>query len=628
MGIDINGRGFSYVVLANGDIIDKGFADQHELLRIIKKFKVGVIATDNVAEVLRLGGYLMKRLGRLPHEVKVVQVTMVEPGKECSMEELVGKYFGITGKLSPEETAEYAARLSLMGIGSVAKLHEAETRIIIKASVSANQGGMSRNRFERNIAHRIRQLVREVKSALDTANLDYDLFYLHSSEGARSAVFVVYADKSTVRSVVRPLRSIDVKMIIESVPTDKIRFVSASHEGSIEASPSRRYVIVGVDPGIVTGIAILDLEGKVLHLHSGKNLSRRGALRIIYEYGTPVLVATDTAKPSDYARKLAAMVGAVLHSPERDLSVAEKNEIASEVSKEYGLVIKDPHRRDALAAAYRAFMQLKPKLLRVEEELRRMIGEVMDEAKAMVIKGAAVKQVVEELRRGLGQPQSPQVRMIVHKQEGRIIDCKEIVGPLESEVNRLRKLYEEAMTRIRDLENNYDMELRRDQMIRSLYARIGILEGELQKLNSRINELRGRLEDISRGLLKVAKGEYVLIVNVNTMDELNNVWDKRIQPAIPMSMINALGIDELIRRDLRVLFISDELSEDSVKPLWRRGLCALSLAWFRGLELGPIKLIDSRDVELKLSKLRNKFLSTVDEDELARIIREYRQGRI
>ncbi|WP_054843315.1 DUF460 domain-containing protein [Vulcanisaeta souniana] len=131
----------------------------------------------------------------------------------------------------------------------------------------------------------------------------------------------------------------------------------------------------------MTGVAVLDLSGNVLALHSGKNLSRRHVLRIVYQYGTPVLIAVDTAKPSDYAKKLAAMVGAAIYYPDKDLSIAEKSEIAIKVSQEQGVNVKDPHMRDALAAAYKSFMQLRPKLDRVEEEIRRAYVRAADDAK-------------------------------------------------------------------------------------------------------------------------------------------------------------------------------------------------------------------------------------------------------
>jgi hypothetical protein len=53
----------------------------------------------------------------------------------------------------------------------------------------------------------------------------------------------------------------------------------------------------------------------------------------------------------------------------------------------------------------------------------------------------------------------------------------------------------------------------------------------------------------------------------------------------------------------------------------------LSLGWFRGVDIGPIRLMRLGDVELKLNELRARFLRSIDEEDLVRIIREYR-GRV
>jgi Uncharacterized conserved protein len=212
IGIDINGRRFSYAVFNNGDIIERGTVDPQDLIRIVKRIRPSAIAVDNIGEVMELSPGIIKRLGRLPFNVYLVQVTRVSPDTEESMEVLVNKYFGLSiGKLDPDTTAEYLARLCSMGVGSIVKVYEPETRIVVKASISTTPGGMSRNRFERNIAHRIRYLAKEIKERLEKGGIDYDMFIAPESEGLRSVVFIAYADRTTIRSIIKPRRSMDVK---------------------------------------------------------------------------------------------------------------------------------------------------------------------------------------------------------------------------------------------------------------------------------------------------------------------------------------------------------------------------------------------------------------------------------
>ncbi|MCG2870053.1 MAG: DUF460 domain-containing protein [Vulcanisaeta sp.] len=637
IGIDINNRRFSYAVLNNGEIVERGVVDPRDLIRIIKRVRPIAIAIDNIGEILELSPGVIKRLGRLPFSVYLIQVTRVNPNTEESVEALVNKYFGVgINKLDPDATAEYLARLCAMGVGSIVKVYEPETRIIIKASISTTPGGMSRNRFERNIAHRIKYLAKEVKEKLEKSGIDYDMFITPESEGLRSVVFIAYADRPTVRSVIKPRKSMDVKLIIESVPSDSIKFVSLTETESVEVGGAvgDRKLIVGIDPGIVTGLAILDMNGNVLALHSGKNLSRRHVLRIIYQYGTPVLIAVDTAKPSEYARKLAAMVGAVLYYPERDLSVSEKSEIALKVAREQGVTIKNPHIRDALAAAYKSYIQLKPKLDRVEEEVRRSIARVIDEAKALVIRGIPVRQAVDEASKKVEvRPRQDEVKVI--QQERCECECDKlrseyegVIKALNAEIERLNKLYAEAKNKIEELLNNYDIEARKDQLVRALSARIEMLEGDLEKYRRKIEELEVNLRRFVEGFMDYIRGNKYVLIRYNETIDLNLI--SRISNAIPVMTLGELmnmGIDKLINTGVNSVILVDVGDKNMLRPIWKRGLRAIPLGYVYNGAITEVMFIEKSVINNAMESLSKEFLSEIDEDYLRRIINEYRRLR-
>ncbi|WP_069806533.1 DUF460 domain-containing protein [Vulcanisaeta thermophila] len=631
IGIDINGRRFSYAVLSNGEVVDKGVVEPSDLIKLIKRVRPRALAIDSISELLELAPSVIKGIGKLPFTVSIVQVTRVKPDREETMEYLARNYLGLNiTKLDPDTTAEVAARLCAMGIGSLVRVYEPETRIVIKASVSTTPGGMSRNRYMRNVMHRIKYLAKEVKEVLEKNNIDYDVFRT-DSEGIRSVVFIAYADKSRVRSLIKPRRSMDVKLTIESVPSDSIRYVGLDEDYEIEGlkQTKGRHLIVGVDPGIVTGLAIMDLEGNVLSLHSGKNLSRRHALRIIYQYGTPVLIAVDTVKPSEYAKKLAAMVGAALYYPERDLSIAEKSKIALELSREQGVNVKDPHMRDALAAAYKAFTKIKPKLDKVEEEVQRVIRESIDEVKALVIKGLSVKQAIDEVSKRVSINQPVEVKVVTTEKGN--CECRDvreeyerIISTLQGEVDRLNKLYLEAKNKLEELINNYDVEARRDQLIRSLEARLNILESELEKYKLKVRSYMESIDNMRRGIYDYVNGDNYLVIRLSENMNLNKIAKlPNIIPALTLNEILNVGIDELIRRGINtVLVLGDNVDKNAVKPLWKRGLRAI-----------PIRMVMGNDDEIfvrkgmidsLISKLEGELLREVDEDYLRRLINEYR----
>ncbi|MCG2864866.1 MAG: DUF460 domain-containing protein [Vulcanisaeta sp.] len=636
IGIDINGRRFSYAVFNNGDIIERGTVDPQDLIRIVKRIRPSAIAVDNIGEVMELSPGIIKRLGRLPFNVYLVQVTRVSPDTEESMEVLVNKYFGLSiGKLDPDTTAEYLARLCSMGVGSIVKVYEPETRIVIKASISTTPGGMSRNRFERNIAHRIRYLAKEIKERLEKGGIDYDMFIAPESEGLRSVVFIAYADRTTIRSIIKPRRSMDVKVIVESVPSDSIKFASLTETEAVEVGGAikDRKLIVGIDPGIVTGLAILDMNGNVLTLHSGKNLSRRHVLRIVYQYGTPILVAVDTAKPSDYAKKLAAMIGAVLYYPDKDLSISEKSEIVVKVSREQGIVVKDPHMRDALAAAYKSFMQLKPKLDRVEDEVRRSIARVIDEAKALVIKGMPIKQAVDEASRKIEV--QPQQEVKVVQQERCECECDRIrseyegmIRALNAEVERLNKLYMETKEKVEELLSNYDLEARKDQLVRALSARVEILEGDVEKYRRKVMELEDSLRRFVDDFVDYIRGSKYVLIRFNEDLDINIIAQMRNAiPLMTLGELTRVGIDKLISAGVSSIVLIDVNDKNILRPIWKRGLRVIPLGIVYNGVVNKVVFIDGSVINSAMESLSKELLSAVDEDYLRRMINEYRRLR-
>ena len=54
-----------------------------------------------------------------------------------------------------------------------------------------------------------------------------------------------------------------------------------------------RGLIVGIDPGITTGIAILDLYGNVVKVCSKRNMGKNEIIRTITNFGHPLIITSD-----------------------------------------------------------------------------------------------------------------------------------------------------------------------------------------------------------------------------------------------------------------------------------------------------------------------------------------------
>lgn len=124
--------------------------------------------------------------------------------------------------------------------------------------------------------------------------------------------------------------------------------------------------IVGIDPGTTTALALVNLEGELLELKSGKNLSDSRIRRFISEIGNPIIIATDISSPPKKVEKISSSFSSRLFYPEEDL----KRELKEDLTRHYEEVT-NKHEKDALASALYALKRINPLVNKVKQELER-----------------------------------------------------------------------------------------------------------------------------------------------------------------------------------------------------------------------------------------------------------------
>jgi len=140
------------------------------------------------------------------------------------------------------------------------------------------------------------------------------------------------------------------------------------------------YVIVGIDAGIKTGYAILNLKGELIACGVEKEASHERIVKIISDVGTPSVIATDVNPPPRFVNKIAARFNAPLFVPQRVISVEEKKEI--------GRGIVDSHVRDAYAAAVKAYRHYANRLRQIDN--MNVGRNEKEEMKHLLIRGKAI----------------------------------------------------------------------------------------------------------------------------------------------------------------------------------------------------------------------------------------------
>jgi predicted RNase H-like nuclease (RuvC/YqgF family) len=219
---------------------------------------------------------------------------------------------------------------------------------------------------------------KSIDKTLQKMGLDYDLFTEESDFGLERAYFHVYASRDTLRGLIKPLRGKYVKLKINSVYRNKIEFSPMKVPGDslTHKKRSSKQLIIGVDPGTTCGVAILTLHASPLYLKSRKGLTRGEITRIAIDYGSPLIVAADVRPAPAFVKKLANMLNAVLFVPETVMEASEKREITRLYVEKHEVKLRNPHARDALAAAIKAFQHYKNKFVQVEAEAQMLVAPV------------------------------------------------------------------------------------------------------------------------------------------------------------------------------------------------------------------------------------------------------------
>lgn len=152
----------------------------------------------------------------------------------------------------------------------------------------------------------------------------------------------------------------------------------------------KKLLIAGIDPGITTGFAVLDIEGNVIKLSSSKQFDLNLLVSESIKLGKVVLVGTDKSKIPNLVYSFATKLGAKVINPEEDLKVNEKKRMIEWFDAH------DEHQGDALASALFAYKSVKALIDKIDffakqnnkQNIKNKIKELVI-TKRMSIKSAA-----------------------------------------------------------------------------------------------------------------------------------------------------------------------------------------------------------------------------------------------
>lgn len=628
------------IVGSGGSLVYKGEGlTLSRLLRILWDYRPDKLGVDNVFELAEDERRLLKVLSLMPPRLEVVQVTLID-GVFLDIRE-VARRAGLLedySKMAPLKTAHTAALLACSGYGSSVRAVEERTVVQVSRLRSPSSGGWSQQRYQRRVRALVQSAALSIREALDRAGLDYDYFYRESKGGLESAVFTVYAPLSSLEGLIEEVEGPDYMVRVKPVYRSKLLIAKPQDAAS-------RPIIVGLDPGANTGIAIVDLEGRVLHVTSGRNLDRGSILDIVSGYGKPVIIAVDVSEPPETVRKLAAQLGASIYTPPRDMSILEKRDIIEEV---IGRVKpENSHERDALAAAYKAYISMKNKLQQIDSQLEDLEPAIdKDEVKKWVIRGLTMAEALEkalekaleesttivkrEPGRGKPRKEAPQISEYVREIEF----LKAQREALEAKIRTLEESIREWEKKFRELQQNIRAEALRDAEIEKLRNRVRDLEKLIEEQRLEKESLMGKLEESHKLLKTLAKGELVAARRLKTLTtKALKKSEETLGPIKQGELIHVdnLGIfeEEAVNKlkQASVKAVITESTETPPAPLRNAMIPVLKLGNYKHIILEDLTLTDPKTIE-DAEEERRKLEKERPPPDIEKIIKEYRAKRM
>jgi len=474
---DIRGEAPSYALVRfDGEAVERDVVSHRKLRRLIDDAEPDLVATDNAYELAEDKSALVAFLRALPAGTRLVQVTGAERPEPLSR---VASRHGVPYGKDPMQEAEASARLAARNVGQEVTAFTNTTEVKVSRGRSTGKGGFSEDRYTRRIHGAVKRRAREVESELDAAGLDYDRDVTEKYGGFSNAVFTVEARPEDIP--VSRERSGDTRIEIERERRDGIEYRPLAKR--------RDRIVVGIDPGTTTAVALLDLHGDTLDVLSTRTADAAEITEWIIERGRPVIVAADVTPMPETVEKLRRSFDAAGWTPDADLPVDEKKHRA----RQHGY--DNDHERDALAAALFARDSFESQFDRIRSKVPPRVdaGEVIAR---VVAGGETLPAVVADLDPDEEPPEEEdetdhEPRELT-PEEREIKDLKRQVERLESHVADLEERLEEKDEQIEAYEDAFEEERRRERKEIHTRSEVAELERENERLERRLEKATER----------------------------------------------------------------------------------------------------------------------------------------
>jgi predicted RNase H-like nuclease (RuvC/YqgF family) len=269
-----------------------------------------------------------------------------------------------------------------------------------------------------------------------------------------------------------------------------------------------RLIIVGIDIGITTGVAILNTRGEILSVDSKREMKKDEIIKNIIKFGKPLIIASDVNPLPKSIESVVNEFGSKAFVPEKSLSVEEKVEL----TKNYNNILKNDHEKDALAAALKAWKKYR--------ELFEKINAATEEVVLKIFKRES-----ENIENAIREVFKEKLIKVEEKPEEKYKkEIKSLGKKLKEEENKIKKLQLEYLMKIK----NFDSKKKSFEKINFLSREVKKLRDEIEKLRQANDFLKRIYEIEEKGFYPVIEFKEIDSSKLKEFDEKIGLKDKLI----------------------------------------------------------------------------------------------------
>ncbi len=659
---------FAAVVMENGLVIEShNSLSTKNLVKLCKVHEPIFLGVDNIFEIETNSTRIIQFCSQLPLETKILQVTGAPPDGFESLNRLARRHEVPypSQHANPLQTAEIICHLAEKSVGYILIPFEEESEVKISRARSIGPGGWSQQRYARKMRGEILNLTREIEKQLLDHNIDFDLEVRKTEYGYDNAVFRIYTSFAPLRKIVKPFRGELSRVSISPIRKKRLEFYPATggrNSGSLGIKrKSNRGLIIGVNPGPNTGIAILNFTGNILLVDSMRSAARGDIIRLITTYGDPTIIAADVTPPPNFVVKIAKMLNTGLHFPERLLSADVKSQIVNDFSNGIGARIKGSHKRDALSAAiiaYQKFSDLFDRINRAlsspeEMQLRNMVKQIV------IKEEMNIHDAIAKAKKRTQKVERPEIKVeeeialtenevtltekiaalneLIIRQTTQIENLEDLNEGLFDGMTNTRNENKELNKKLSKLTNEKNQELKRERAIKTRDDELRLLRGKVKFLEKDLGKVKEIISDLKR---MIVMNSNHIVVPMKVIYEFSREGIEKtiervnIEPFDVVLLLNPSGggqktAEMLIEREVRAVVCSQNIiSNKAMEAFIQANIPVLFEVPIR--QIDDIAVTFYEELEQAITdweEQRQRLQSEKTEKKLGLLIAEYQSER-